>query len=94
LTIRNEPLNMLNAVRTGSQVTNPTFGAVPQQQTTQGPDMMGAASAQNKSDMGLYNSEVAGNNSTMGGLFGMGASMLGGPIGGMLGNAASKFLFK
>lgn len=72
--LQNQPLNMLNAVRTGAQVTNPTFTNVPQQQTTAGPDLLGAAGMQNQYNMGLYNSQVAGNNSTMNGLFGLGAA--------------------
>jgi len=75
--LQNQPLNMLNAVRTGSQVTNPTFTNVPQQQFTPGPDLLGAAAAQNGYNMGLYNSQVAGNNSTMNGLFGLGAAAIG-----------------
>lgn len=60
--LRNEPLNMLNAVRTGSQVTNPSFANVPQQATTSGADYLGAAQGQNQYNMGLYNSDVASNN--------------------------------
>jgi hypothetical protein len=64
--LQNQPLNMLNAVRTGSQVTNPTFTSVPQQGQTSGPDMLGAATAQNGYNMGLYNSQVGQNNATTG----------------------------
>lgn len=60
--LQNQPLNMLNAVRTGSQVTNPSFANVPQQATTSGADYLGAAQGQNQYNMGLYNSEVASNN--------------------------------
>lgn len=64
--LQNQPVNMLNAVRTGSQVTNPTFTSVPMQGQTAGPDMLGAAQGQNQYNMGLYNSQVGSNNSTMG----------------------------
>lgn len=64
--LRNEPLNMLNAVRTGSQVTNPSFANVPQQATTSGADYLGAAQGQNQYNMGLYNSDVASNNAKTG----------------------------
>lgn len=64
--IQNQPLNMLNAVRTGSQVTAPSFVNVPQQQTTQGPDMMGAANGQNQYNMGLYNAQVGESNASNG----------------------------
>lgn len=64
--LQNQPLNMLNAVRTGSQVTNPTFTSVPQQGQTAGADLLGAATAQNGYNMGLYNSQVGQNNATTG----------------------------
>jgi hypothetical protein len=54
---------MLNAVRTGSQVTNPTFTNTPQQATTAGPDLMAAANGTNNYNMGLYNSQVGASNS-------------------------------
>lgn len=69
--IQNQPLNMLNAVRSGSQVSAPSFVNTPQQQTTQGPDMMAAAQGQNQYNMGLYNSQVGSNNATTGMLGGL-----------------------
>ncbi len=63
---RNAPLNELSALRTGSQVTNPTFGSSAQQQYTGGPDMLGATSAG-------YNAALQGvnaQNAQSGGLFG------------------------
>ena len=77
--LQNQPLNMLNAVRTGSQVTNPTFGAVPQQAMTQGADLLGAANMQNQYNMGLYNSEVGQNNAMLGAVAGLGGAALMGP---------------
>lgn len=53
--LRNQPLNELNALRTGSQVTNPQFANTPQQQTTQGADQMGAVN-------GLYGAQMQGVN--------------------------------
>ena len=70
----NQPLNRLNALRTGSQVTNPTFSAQPAQQYTPGPDLLGAAQGQNQYNMGLYNSQVGKQNSAMNGLFGLGSA--------------------
>lgn len=73
--LQNEPLNILNAVRTGSQVTNPTFSAVPLQGTSKGADYMGAANAQNQYNLGLYNSQVASANAGNGALMsGIGAA--------------------
>lgn len=60
---REQPLNELNALRTGSQVTNPTFNnATPQQQTTAGANMLGAAQAQGQYGQGIYNANVASSN--------------------------------
>ena len=42
---RNAPINELNAIRSGSQVTNPTFQNAQQQNYTAGPDMTGAATS-------------------------------------------------
>lgn len=74
--LQNQPLNMLNAVRTGSQVTNPSFVNSAQQATTAGPDYSGATAAQGQYNQGLYNAGVSsansGNSSLMG-LAGTGA---------------------
>jgi hypothetical protein len=59
--LRNQPLNELNALRTGSQVTNPTFNNAPQQATTQGADLLGAANSQYGAAMGANNSQAASN---------------------------------
>lgn len=77
--LRNQPLNELNALRTGSQVTNPTFTPIPQQQTTAGPNLLGAAQAQGQYDQGLYNANVAQNNAFMSGLMGIGGTIAGLP---------------
>lgn len=77
--LRNQPLNELNALRTGSQVTNPTFQQAPQQQTTAGPNLLGAAQAQGQAGMNAYNAQVGQNNAMMGGLFSLGSGALGSP---------------
>jgi hypothetical protein len=63
--LRNQPLNELNAIRGGSQVTDPTFGATPQQATTQGADLLGAANAAYGGNLNAYNAKVGQQNSTM-----------------------------
>ena len=68
---RSQPLNELNALRTGAQVTNPSFGAVPQQQTTAGPNLLGALQGQYQADMNAYNAEAAQGNSMTSGLVGL-----------------------
>ncbi len=69
--LRSEPLNTLNAVRTGAQVTGPQFVSVPQQATTSGPNMMGAAQAQGQWDMGGQNAEQASNANKTAGIVGL-----------------------
>lgn len=56
---RNEPINTLNAVRTGAQVQSPTFSGTPQQATTSGPDLLGGVGSQYSSALGQANAEAA-----------------------------------
>jgi len=65
---RNEPINTLNAVRTGAQVTNPSYVSVPQQATTKGADMLGAATAQGNYDTASANAAQAGQSGMTSGL--------------------------
>lgn len=81
---RNQPLNELNALRTGSQVTNPSFVNTPQQQPVGGPNLLGAAQATGQYNQGLYNQQQASSNGMMGGLFGLGSAIVGAPSGGFL----------
>lgn len=75
-TLRNEPLNTLNAVRSGSQVTNPSFVNTPQQQTVAGPNYLAAMQAKGQADMNAYNAQQAGNQNFMSGLFSLGSAAL------------------
>ncbi len=75
----NQPLNTLNALRTGSQVQNPSFINVPQQGQTAGPDIMGATQANFNGQLGTYNTQQAGQNQFTNGLFGLGTTLLGRP---------------
>lgn len=72
---RNIPINELNAIRTGSQVTNPTFSNAPQQGQTAGPDLLGAANSQYGAAMSGYNAQQAGNSNFMSGLMGLGGQL-------------------
>lgn len=65
---RNEPLNTLNAVRTGSQVTNPSYVSVPQQATTRGADILGAATAEGNYNTASANAASASNSGMTSGL--------------------------
>lgn len=77
--LRSQPLNELNALRTGSQVTNPTFQSTPQQATTAGADILGATQAGYNSQLGAYNAQQAAGGNTMGGLFSLGSGALQSP---------------
>lgn len=76
MTLRNDPINTLNALRSGSQVTNPTFNSYPQQATTSGPNYLGATDAQYQAALNGYSNQTASNNALMGGLFSLGGSAL------------------
>jgi len=69
LTNRNLPMNELNAIRTGSQVTNPTFGSYAQQGTTQGADQLGAATSTFNGNLAGVNANNANVSNTANGLF-------------------------
>lgn len=57
--LRQQPLNELNALRTGAQVTNPTFANAPQQGQTQGADLLGATNQQYQAALGQTNANNA-----------------------------------
>lgn len=69
--LRSQPLNELNALRTGSQVTNPTFNNVPQQQTTAGANQLGAAQAQYGAALDAYNAQAGASGNFTSGLVGL-----------------------
>lgn len=78
--LQQNPVNMLNAVRTGQQMntaTLPTQQNVAMQQGTAGPDMLGAATATGQYNQGIYNANQAAQGQMIGGLgqLGMAASM-------------------
>lgn len=79
--LREQPLNELNAIRTGAQVQNPQFQQTPGQQYTPGPNYLGAATSQYGGAMNNYNAEVGQANAFNSGLFGLGAAALGAPAG-------------
>lgn len=83
--LRGLPLNELNALRTGSQVTNPQFTPTPQA-TVAGTDVSGNIWNSYNANVANANAEQAGNNSFLGGLFGIGTAALGSPwLGGLMG---------
>jgi hypothetical protein len=73
--MRNEPLNTLNAVRSGSQVQGAQFVNPAQQATTTGADYLSAAQAQGQYNMGAYNAQQAAQASANQGLMGLGGTL-------------------
>ena len=79
---RQTPLNEINALMSGSQVSNPFAvpGAAQNSNIAPAP-LFGAAQAQYGADMNQYNAGAAQNNAMMGGLFSLGGAALGAPVG-------------
>jgi hypothetical protein len=75
--IRNEPINTLNAIRSGSQVTNPSYiSNISQQATTQGADLLGASQMGYNAQMGDFNAKQASQANFNQGLMGLGAAAI------------------
>ena len=74
-----QPINVINALRTGSQVQAPNFVNSANQATTQGPDLLGATGQQYNAQLAQTNANNAASGAFMGGLMNMGASFLGRP---------------
>jgi hypothetical protein len=74
--LRNEPLNTLNAVRSGAQVQGPTFVNPAMQANTAGPDMLGAAQMGYNANLAASNAQNAANNQMTQGLFSLGGAAL------------------
>jgi len=74
--MRNEPINTLNAVRSGSQVTTPNsfYVSAPQQATTAGADYMSAAQATGNANIANTNAQNAYQNALMSGFFKLGSA--------------------
>ena len=74
--LRNEPLNTLNAVRSGAQVQGPTFVNPAMQANTAGPDLLGAAQMGYNAQLAASNASNAANNQMTQGLFSLGGAAL------------------
>lgn len=79
---RQTPLNEINALMSGSQVSNPFAvpGAAQNANVAPAP-LFGAAQAQYGADMNRYNAEAAQNSAMMSGLFSLGGAALCAPVG-------------
>jgi hypothetical protein len=75
MTNYNMPLNTLSALRSGSQVQNPTFVNAPQQATTAGADLLGASQMGYNAQMGNYNAQQAAQQGFNSGLMGLGGTL-------------------
>ena len=78
---RGQPLNELNALRTGNQVTMPSMPGFSSAQRSAAPDYLGAAGMKYQSDLDAYNAKAGMFGNTMGGLFSLGSAALGNPAG-------------
>lgn len=75
MAMRQMPLNEMNALRSGSQVSMPQFQAYGQTNVGAAPVMQGAM-AQGQADLNAWNADQAQMGNFMGGLFGLGSSAL------------------
>jgi hypothetical protein len=75
MTNYNMPLNTLSALRSGSQVQNPSFVNSSQQATTGGADILGASQMGYNAQMGNYNSQQAAQQGLNSGLMGLGGTL-------------------
>ena len=71
MTNYNMPLNTLSALRSGAQVQNPSFINAPQQATTSGADLLGAAGMQNNAAVAATNAANASQSNMNSGLMGL-----------------------
>lgn len=74
---RNAPLNEFNALRSSSQIQQPTFTNVPGSNAAP-TDTSAAYNQQYQGELNSYNQRIASNNATMGSLFELGGSALSG----------------
>lgn len=74
---RNAPLNEVSSLMSGTQIQNPSFSPTPQT-GIQSTDITGPTAMAYQGQMNSYNQGQAANNAAMGGLFGLGGSVLSG----------------
>jgi hypothetical protein len=76
MTKYNMPLNTLSALRSGSQVQNPSFVNSAQQATTSGADILGATQMGYNAQMGDFNAKQAAQQNLNSGLMGLGGAAM------------------
>jgi hypothetical protein len=72
-----QPINVINALRTGSQVSTPNYVNPALQSTTQGPDLLGAVSNQYNAQLGATNAKNANTANFTSGLMNLGGQIFG-----------------
>jgi hypothetical protein len=72
-----QPINVINALRTGSQVSTPNYVNPALQATTQGADILGATGQQYNANLAQTNANNAGISNFTSGLMNMGGQWLG-----------------
>lgn len=70
-----QPINVINALRTGSQVQSPNYINPTQQAQTAGADILGATNAGYQNQLSAYNAQQAANSNTLGGLMNLGGTL-------------------
>jgi len=80
LTEYNLPMNTLQQLRSGSQVTNPTFNGVNQQATSSGADVLGAYTNEQAQKQAAANASAAKSSAFTSGLMGLGGALGGAAI--------------
>lgn len=70
---RNQPINEISALLSGSQVSQPNFVGTPQA-SVGAPDYTGLVSQNYQAQLGAWNAQNQANSSMMGGLFGLAAA--------------------
>lgn len=76
---QSRPLDLINALRSGAQVQNPTFQGFAQQRATQGPDLLSAANQQYNAAVNAVNTDNANTSAMIGGAAGIGLGLAGLP---------------
>jgi hypothetical protein len=71
-----QPINVINALRTGSQVQNPSYASTPQQANVAGADILGATQQGYNAQLGAVNAQNAASGNFMSGLMGLGGAYL------------------
>lgn len=78
LTERNQPINEITALMSGSQVSQPNFVGNTPQANVAPTDYLGAVNSSNQAAFNNYNAQMTQQNAMIGGLAGLGGAALGG----------------